>query len=29
MTLPAGSNVYFVLFFLAVTVGLLLSNLKR
>jgi len=27
--MPAGGNVVFVLFFLAVTVGLLLSNLKR
>jgi hypothetical protein len=29
MTVPAGANVYFVLLFLAVTVGLMVSNWKR
>jgi hypothetical protein len=29
MNLPAGINVYFVLMFLAVTVGLIVANLKR
>jgi hypothetical protein len=29
MNLPAGINVYFVLTFLAVTVGLIVANLKR
>lgn len=29
MNLPAGANVYFVVLFLVVTVGLILSNLKR
>ncbi len=29
MNLPGGINVYFVLMFLAVTVGLIVANLKR
>jgi hypothetical protein len=29
MNVPAGANVVFVVLFLAVTVGLILSNLKR
>jgi hypothetical protein len=29
MNLPVGINVYFVLMFLAVTVGLIVANLKR
>jgi hypothetical protein len=29
MTVPAGSNIFFVLAFLALTVGLMLSNRKR
>jgi hypothetical protein len=29
MNLPAAINVYFVLTFLAVTIGLIVANLKR